>query len=83
MPPPVVLGHVPQSSIDTALCSHGVGSRREEFGDAPASPVAMYTIPTADHSDITTERIYNVAKLQNQVGITNFAVCGVTTQSGA
>lgn len=34
VPPPIILVHVTQRSIDTALRGHGVASSREELGDA-------------------------------------------------
>jgi hypothetical protein len=33
MPPPVILGHVPQRSVDTSLSGDGVRTSREELGD--------------------------------------------------
>jgi hypothetical protein len=34
VPSPVILGHVSEGGVDTALGGDGVGSGREELGDA-------------------------------------------------
>lgn len=36
VPPPVILAHVPQRSIDAALCCNCVAAGREQLCDAPA-----------------------------------------------
>lgn len=33
VPPPIILGHVSQSGIDTTLCGDGMRTRGEELGD--------------------------------------------------